>query len=141
MAQLIKPPFIICLCFSLSLSSLSPFYNHHAEKLKRQRLYSNVIREQNKKISRIPFLPAKAPEGNDKKVPRMKALEYAKTITKPPVQSQLKQTQKHQPEGLTEKAQYLERLDVFQPAALDVLRKRHEEEKQVVALFRKVNAV
>lgn len=40
--------------------------------MKRQKLYSNVIREQNKKISRIPFLPAKDPEGSDKKVPRLK---------------------------------------------------------------------
>ena len=73
MAQLIKPPFYNLLLFlSLSLSSLSLFHRHHAEKMKRQRLYSNVIREQNKKISRIPFLPAKDLEGTDKKVPRMK---------------------------------------------------------------------
>lgn len=109
-----------------------------AEKLKRQKLYSNVIREQNKKISRIPFLLAKDPEGNDKKVPRMKALEYAKTIAKPPVQSQPKQRQKHRSEGFTEHASYL---DVSQLATLEVLRKRHEEEKQAVALFRKVPAV
>lgn len=70
MAQLIKAPFIICLCFSPSLLSL--FHHHHAEKMRRQRLYSNVIREQNKKISRIPFLPSKDAEGNDKTVPRMK---------------------------------------------------------------------
>ncbi|XP_020501690.2 jhy protein homolog [Labrus bergylta] len=125
----------------INLQGLGPNYKaieKTAEKLKRQRLYSNVIREQNKNISRIPFLPAKGPEGKDKKVPRMKALEYAKTITKPP---HPQQRQKRQPEGLTQRAQYLEGLDVFQPAALDVLRKRHEEEKQMVALFRKVHAV
>ncbi|XP_076606583.1 jhy protein homolog [Chaetodon auriga] len=110
-----------------------------AEKMKQQRLYSNVIRERNKKISRIPFLPAKDPEGNDKKVPRMKALEYAKTIAKPPIQSQPKQ--KHQSAGFIEHTSYLEGLDGSQPATLEVLRKRHEEEKKAVALFRKVHAV
>lgn len=75
MAQLIKaPPFIICLCFSPPTLLLSPllFHRHQAEKMRRQRLYSNVIREQNKKISRMPFLPAKNLQGTDKKVPRMK---------------------------------------------------------------------
>ena len=51
-------------------------YHHHAEKMKRQKLYSNVIREQNKNISRIPFLLAKDPEGSDKKVPRMKVCVF-----------------------------------------------------------------
>lgn len=72
MAQLIKAAFYNLLLFF----SLSPFFflfhHHQAEKMRRQRLYSNVIREQNKKISRIPFLPAKNPQGADKKVPRMK---------------------------------------------------------------------
>ncbi|XP_068577539.1 jhy protein homolog [Cebidichthys violaceus] len=125
----------------INLRGLGPDYTameETAEKLKRQKLYSNVIREQNKKISRIPFLLAKDPEGNDKKVPRMKALEYAKTIAKPPVQSQPKQRQKHRSEGFTEHASYS---DVSQLATLEVLRKRHEEEKQAVALFRKVPAV
>ncbi|XP_031733512.1 jhy protein homolog isoform X2 [Anarrhichthys ocellatus] len=123
----------------INLRGLGPDYTAMEEtKLKRQKLYSNVIREQNKKISRIPFLLAKDPEGNDKKVPRMKALEYAKTIAKPPVQSQPKQRQKHRSEGFTEHASYL---DVSQLATLEVLRKRHEEEKQAVALFRKVPAV
>uniref|UniRef100_UPI0037E9069A jhy protein homolog n=1 Tax=Semicossyphus pulcher TaxID=241346 RepID=UPI0037E9069A len=128
----------------INLQGLGPDYTaieKTGQKLKRQRLYSNVIREQNKKISRIPFLPAKDPEGSDKNVPRRKALEYAKTIAKPLVQSKPKQRQKHQTEGPTELAPYLEGMDLFQPAALDVLRKRHEEEKQAVALFRKDLAV
>ncbi|XP_051257486.1 jhy protein homolog isoform X1 [Dicentrarchus labrax] len=128
----------------INLRGLGPDYSvieKTAEKMKRQRLYSNVIREQNKKINRIPFLPAKDPEGSDKKVPRMKALEYAKTIAKPLVPSQPKQRQKHPSEGFTEHASYLEGLDVSQPATLEALRKRHEEEKQAVALFRKVHAV
>ncbi|XP_032388945.1 jhy protein homolog isoform X2 [Etheostoma spectabile] len=126
----------------INLRGLGPDYSAiEKTKMKRQKLYSNVIREQNKTISRIPFLLAKDPEGNDKKVPRMKALEYAKTIAKPPVQSQPKQRPKHRSEGFTEPAPYLEDLDVSQLATLEVLRKRHEEEKQAVALFRKVHAV
>ncbi|XP_031166536.1 jhy protein homolog isoform X2 [Sander lucioperca] len=126
----------------VNLRGLGPDYSAiEKTKMKRQKLYSNVIREQNKTISRIPFLLAKDPEGNDKKVPRMKALEYAKTIAKPPVQAQPKQRPKHRSEGFTEPAPYLEDLDVSQLATLEVLRKRHEEEKQAVALFRKVHAV
>ncbi|XP_054482419.1 jhy protein homolog [Anoplopoma fimbria] len=125
----------------INLQGLGPDYTaveETAEKLKRQKLYSNVIREQNKKISRIPFLLAKDPEANDKKDPRMKALEYAKTIAKPPVQPQPKLRQKHRSEGFTENASYM---DVSQLATLEVLRKRHEEERQAVALFRKEHAV
>ncbi|XP_034745425.1 jhy protein homolog isoform X2 [Etheostoma cragini] len=126
----------------INLRGLGPDYSAiEKTKMKRQKLYSNVIREQNKTISRIPFLLAKDPEGNDKKVPRMKALEYAKTIAKPPVQSQPKQRPKHWSKGFTEPAPYLEDLDVSQLATLEVLRKRHEEEKQAVARFKKVHAV
>ncbi|KAG7224632.1 hypothetical protein INR49_011385 [Caranx melampygus] len=115
--------------------------NTDAEKMKRQKLYSNVIREQNKKISRIPFLPAKDPGGSDKKVPRVKALEYAKSIAKPPVPSQPKQRQKQRSESFTEHTPYLPDLDVAQLTRLEHLRKRHEEEKQAVSLLRKVHAV
>ncbi|KAI3373174.1 hypothetical protein L3Q82_006368 [Scortum barcoo] len=69
------------------------------------------------------------------------ALEYAKTIAKPPVQSQPKRRQKHQSEGFTERTPYMEDLDGTQLATLEVLRRRHEEEKQAVALFRKVYAI
>ncbi|XP_072230512.1 LOW QUALITY PROTEIN: jhy protein homolog [Leuresthes tenuis] len=112
---------------------------HRVEKMERQRLYSTVIREQNKKISRIPFPPTRDPEGNEKRVPRMKALEYAKSIAKPPAsQSQRQQRQKHQPEGFVEQTPYLEGLEASQLATLELLRKRHVEEKQAVALLRKV---
>ncbi|KAK5859278.1 hypothetical protein PBY51_003357 [Eleginops maclovinus] len=118
----------------VNLRGLGPDYKAVEQtKMKRQKLYSNVIREQNKNTSRIPFLLAKDPEGSDKKVPRMKALEYAKTIAKP-VPSQPKQREQ-QSEGSTERAPYP------QLATLEVLRKRHEEEKQAVALFRRVHAI
>ncbi|XP_035034698.1 jhy protein homolog [Hippoglossus stenolepis] len=110
-------------------------------KMKRQKLYSNVIREQNKKMSRIPFLPAKDPEGSDNKVPRIKALEYAKTIAKPPVKSQPKQRQKFKTEDFTELAPLWQGSDMSLLTKLEVLRKRHEEEKLAVALFGKGHAV
>ncbi|KAM9729003.1 jhy protein homolog [Menidia menidia] len=101
--------------------------------MERQRLYSDVIRELNKKISRIPFPPTKDPEGSHKKVPRMKALEYAKTISKP-LASQ--RPQKLQPGGSCEDSPFWEGSD-----ALEQLRKRHLEEKQAVARLRKMYAV
>ncbi|XP_054873238.1 jhy protein homolog [Amphiprion ocellaris] len=110
-------------------------------KLKRQKLYSNVIREQNKKLSRIPFPRTKDQKDCDKKVPRMKALEYVKTIAKPPVQSQPKPKQRNQSEGIIEHAPFMKGLDVSHLATLQLLRKRHEEEKQCVALFTKQHAV
>ncbi|KAM8741639.1 jhy protein homolog isoform 2-T2 [Acanthopagrus schlegelii] len=126
----------------INLQGLGPDYKATEKtKMKRQRLYSIVIREQNRGMSRIPFLPAKDPEVNDKNVPRMRALEYAKTIEKPPVQFEPKQRQKHKSKGFTECTPFLEDLDMSQPVPLDVLRKRHEEEKKAVALFRKVHGV
>lgn len=62
----------LSLSFSFISIPLSLFHHQHAEKMKRQKLYSNVIREQNKKTSKIPILLRKDPEGKDKKVPRMK---------------------------------------------------------------------
>ncbi|KAG7516924.1 hypothetical protein JOB18_044095 [Solea senegalensis] len=108
--------------------------DNKAEKMKRQKLYSNVIRNMNKNISRIPFLPAKDQEGSGRKVPRAKALEYAKTIAKPRVKPQLIQKQEHQPEGI---AHLLQGLDVSELNKMELLRKRHEEEKKAVACFRK----
>ncbi|XP_028278054.1 jhy protein homolog [Parambassis ranga] len=121
----------------IKLQGLGPDYS----AMEKTKLYSNLIREQNKTISRIPFPPTKDPEGNDMKVPRMKALEYAKTIVKPPVQPKPKQTKKHQAEDFTGHAPFLHGLDMSQLATLELLRQRHEEERQAVALFRKVHAV
>ncbi|KAM4619772.1 jhy protein homolog [Polymixia lowei] len=130
----------------VNLQNLGPDYaaiEKTAEKMRRQKLYSKVIREQNKKISRIPFLPAEGPRGSDKKVPRRKALDYAKSIAMPPVQPQAKPKpkQKHQAEGSVDRARYLEGLDLSQLKTLELLRKRHEAEKQTVACFRKVHAI
>ncbi|XP_048036679.1 jhy protein homolog isoform X1 [Megalobrama amblycephala] len=106
-----------------------------AEKIRRQKLYSNVIREQNKKISRIPSLSAKDPVGSDDKdiVPRRKALEYAKTIAKPKPPPKSKDRPREQP-------QYLQETDPIHLATLEMLR-RHEDEKRAVARFRTIHAV
>ncbi|KAF4081983.1 hypothetical protein AMELA_G00146610 [Ameiurus melas] len=111
-----------------------------AEKIRQQKLYSNVIREQNKKISRIPSLPTKNPVGRDNKnnIPRNKALEYAKTIAKPKAPQQLKERSKDQTESEREFEHfaYLQSgVDLTQMSTLEMLRKRHEQEKQVVAGF------
>ncbi|XP_072514708.1 jhy protein homolog isoform X2 [Salminus brasiliensis] len=111
-----------------------------AEKIRRQKLYSNVIREQNKKISRIPFLSDRNPVGSDNKdaIPRKKALEYAKTIAKPkvPQQWRVKPKEKSESENMFEQSAYIQLgVDLSQLAALEMLRKRHEQEKQAVARF------
>ncbi|KAG7271085.1 hypothetical protein CRUP_026017 [Coryphaenoides rupestris] len=115
-----------------------------AEKLRRQRLYSNVIREQNKKTSEIPLPPLpKDPEDTDKGLPRRKALEYAKSIAKPQPKPEPKR-QQDQSEGfpgLLDGAAHLEGLDLAQLAALDGMRRRHEEEKRAVASFRKAHVI
>ncbi|XP_016416869.1 uncharacterized protein C11orf63 homolog [Sinocyclocheilus rhinocerous] len=111
-----------------------------AEKIRRQKLYSNVIREQNKKISRIPSLLAKDPVGSDNKdiVPRRKALEYAKTIAKP--QPPPKPKDRTREQNVSTRPQYPQEMDPFHLATLEMLR-RHEEEKRAVARFRAVHAI
>lgn len=106
-----------------------------AEKIRRQKLYSNVIREQNKKISRIPSLSAKDPVGSDNKdtVPRRKALEYAKTIAKPKPPPKSKDRNGEQPQNPQE-------TDPIHLATLEMLR-RHEDEKRAVARFRTIHAI
>ncbi|XP_065115456.1 jhy protein homolog isoform X2 [Paramisgurnus dabryanus] len=111
-----------------------------AEKIRRQKLYSNVIREQNKKISRIPSLPAKDPVGTDNKdtVPRRKALEYAKTIAKPKAPPKTIDRPKEKNHSMH--GPYLQEMDPVQLATLEMLR-RHEEERQAVARFKSVPAI
>nr|XP_055064243.1 jhy protein homolog isoform X2 [Misgurnus anguillicaudatus] len=111
-----------------------------AEKIRRQKLYSNVIREQNKKISRIPSLPAKDPVGSDNKdtVPRRKALEYAKTIAKPKAPPKTIDRPKEKNHSMH--GPYLQEMDPVQLATLEMLR-RHEEERQAVARFKSVPAI
>ncbi|XP_045572217.1 jhy protein homolog [Salmo salar] len=120
-----------------------------AEKMRRQKLYSNVIREQNKKISRIPFLPAaRNPVGSNNKdnmVPRRKALEYARSILRPKVVPQAQQPKTREPEraqgALRGNTRLREGLDLSQLATVEALRKRHEQEKQTVARFNVVHSI
>ncbi|KAI7793806.1 jhy protein homolog [Triplophysa rosa] len=111
-----------------------------AEKIRRQKLYSNVIREQNKKISRIPSLLAKDPVGSDNKdtIPRRKALEYAKTIAKP--KAPPKTNDRPREKYLSMQAPYLQEMDPMQLATIEMLR-RHEEEKRAVARFKTIQAI
>ncbi|XP_042588707.1 jhy protein homolog isoform X2 [Cyprinus carpio] len=111
-----------------------------AEKIRRQKLYSNVIHEQNKKISRIPSLSAKDPVGSDNKdiVPRRKALEYAKMIAKPKPPPKPKDRTREK--NVSMRVQYPQEMDPFHLATLEML-KRHEEEKRAVARFRTIHAI
>ncbi|TRY90577.1 hypothetical protein DNTS_018357 [Danionella cerebrum] len=111
-----------------------------AEKIRRQKLYSNVIREQNKKISRIPSLSAKDPVGSDNKdaVPRRKALEYAKSIAKPKPPPKARDRDREQ--SLSMLPQHLQGTDPVHLATQEMLR-RHEEEKRAVARFRSIHTI
>ncbi|KAM9540527.1 jhy protein homolog [Salvelinus alpinus] len=125
-----------------------PPYNQD-KKMRRQKLYSNVIREQNKKISRITFLPdAKNPLGSgnkDNMVPRRKALEYARCILRPKVVPLPQQTKTREPEWAQEgprgHTRLLEDFDISQLATLEALRKRREQEKQTLAHFKVVHTI
>ncbi|KAL0994675.1 hypothetical protein UPYG_G00125640 [Umbra pygmaea] len=139
------------LMLDVKLGGLGPDYattEITAEKIRRQKLYSNVIREQNKKISRIPFLPAaRIPVGSDNRdnIPRMKALEYARSILKPKVSPQPQQPKSREPErplgGVRDTNHLLEGSNPSQLATLEALRKRHEQEKETVARFKVVHAI
>ncbi|KAG7483582.1 hypothetical protein MATL_G00039890 [Megalops atlanticus] len=130
----------------VKLGGLGPNYKvteMTAEKIRRQKQYSNKVREQNKNLSRNPFLPAKNPMGSDTRediVPRRKALEYARSIPKPrppphPKNREAGKEDFHEPLG------YLEDIDLSQLARLEMLQKRHEEEKQVVAHFKALHVI
>lgn len=60
-----------------------------------------------------------------------KALEYAKTIAKPPVMQQPKKSQTQRSRGA------IEGLNMSELSRLEILKKRHEEEKRAFALLTK----
>ncbi|KAI5629223.1 hypothetical protein C0J50_8122 [Silurus asotus] len=114
------------------------------EKIRQQKLYSNVIREQNKKISRIPSVPTWNAVGSNNKnsIPRNKALEYAKTIAKPKAPQQPKKVSinKTEQKRLFEHSAYLQLgVDLTQLSTLEMLKQRHEQEKQAVARFSNIH--
>ncbi|XP_061606671.1 jhy protein homolog isoform X2 [Phyllopteryx taeniolatus] len=127
----------------VKLQGLGPDYTavkKLAEKMTQHKLYSNGVRERNKNMSKIPFLLAKDPVGKDRKVPRIKALEYAKTIAKPLIQPpQSKSSKKQQSGGAIGHTPCLEDWKISQLATVDLLMKRHQEEKE--ALFRKMHVI
>ncbi|XP_077403097.1 jhy protein homolog isoform X2 [Vanacampus margaritifer] len=127
----------------VKLQGLGPDYTaakKQAEKMTQQKLYSIAVQERNKNISKIPFLMAKDPVGKDRKVPRIKALEYAKTIAKPLIQlPQSKPSKKQQSGDAIGQAPCLDGCNISQKATVDHLMKRHQEEKE--ALLRKVHVI
>ncbi|XP_061660169.1 jhy protein homolog isoform X2 [Syngnathoides biaculeatus] len=127
----------------VKLQGLGPDYTavkKLAEKMTQQKLYSNGVRERNRNISKIPFLLAKEPLGKERKVARIKALEYAKTIAKPLIQPpHSKSSKKQQTGGAIGHTSCLEDWNISQLAPVDLLMKRHEEEKD--ALFRKMHVI
>ncbi|XP_058866329.1 jhy protein homolog [Acipenser ruthenus] len=110
-----------------------------AEKIKRQRHYSNQVKEQNMKMNKNPYASTRKPQSNEntEDTPRKKALEYARNIPKPKPPPQPRgAAEKLTKRGLTEHARYLEDLDLSQLATLEMLQRRHEEEKQIVSTFK-----
>ncbi|KAJ8399004.1 hypothetical protein AAFF_G00416710 [Aldrovandia affinis] len=131
----------------VKLGGLGPNYKVteiEAEKIRQQKQYSNKVRDHNKSISRIPFLPARNRGGRDTtedEIPRRKALEYARSIPKPKPPTEQKSGEKAGKELILHgHVQYLEPQDLSQLARLEMLQKRHEEEKQVVAHFKALRA-
>nr|XP_061817751.1 jhy protein homolog [Nerophis lumbriciformis] len=123
----------------VNLRGLGPDYmavKKSAEKMKQQKQYSNGVRERNKNLSKIPFIMAKDPVVKDKRIARIKALEYAKTIAKPLVQPQSKSSHNQQSGGSTGHTTSFKDWDIAHLATVDLLMKRHQEEKD--AVFRKV---
>ncbi|XP_028666228.1 jhy protein homolog [Erpetoichthys calabaricus] len=113
-----------------------------AEKMKQQKEYSKQIREQNQKMKRSSMAPAANTENKQEKknTVRDKALEYAKNIRKPKPPVQTRSTnEKPTREAFSDHVQYLEDLDLSHLATLEMLQRRHEAEKQVVAGFKVLN--
>ncbi|XP_057677425.1 jhy protein homolog [Corythoichthys intestinalis] len=126
----------------VKLQGLGPDYTavkKLAEKVNQQKLYSKSVRERNKNMSKMPFLLPKDPVVKDRKVARIKALEYAKTIAKPLTQHPLSKSSKKPQSGSSNGHKpCLEDWKISQPATVDLV-KRHQEEKE--ALFKKVHVV
>ncbi|KAJ8267108.1 hypothetical protein GJAV_G00138550 [Gymnothorax javanicus] len=132
----------------VKLGGLGPNYNVSqitAEKIRRRRQYSDEVREHNKNVGRIPFLPARnlgSGDAAESAVPRRKALEYARNIPKPKPPSVPKSSERDRTRDLLcERGQLMEHLDQSQLARLEMLQKRHEEEKQLVAHFKALRAL
>ncbi|XP_049598157.1 jhy protein homolog [Syngnathus scovelli] len=131
------------LMLDVKLQGLGPDYatvQKNTEKMTQQKLYSNAVRERNKNSRKIPpFLLAKDPLGKDRrKIARMKALEYAKTIAKPVIQPPQAKSNKKQ-ESAHSVTPCLDGGNISPLAKVDLLTKRHQEEKE--ALLRKVHVI
>ncbi|NXN91069.1 JHY protein, partial [Rhinopomastus cyanomelas] len=119
----------------LKLGGLGPDYEamkEKKEKLKQQKEYSQQVKEHNmKKISSVATLPATQPQPPPG--PRHKALEYAKTISRP------KTITVRKPNGKVKEKTILPQnfdgeiplLHAPQIPSLENLASRHEKEKEI----------
>ncbi|XP_006180340.2 jhy protein homolog isoform X2 [Camelus ferus] len=107
------------------------------QKLIQQKEYAKQVKEYNMKTLSTLSKPQSAKPENKSAIPRQKALEYAKTIPKPKLSNLSDQASKekknptHAGKGGT----------LPEISLLEILRNRHEREKQAVAAFKVLHIV
>ncbi|EPY84466.1 hypothetical protein CB1_000473019 [Camelus ferus] len=107
------------------------------QKLIQQKEYAKQVKEYNMKMLSTLSKPQSAKPENKSAIPRQKALEYAKTIPKPKLSNLSDQASKekknptHAGKGGT----------LPEISLLEILRNRHEREKQAVAAFKVLHIV
>uniref|UniRef100_A0A4W3H4N5 Uncharacterized protein n=1 Tax=Callorhinchus milii TaxID=7868 RepID=A0A4W3H4N5_CALMI len=124
----------------IKLGGLGPDYQaaqEKAEKMKRQKEYAKQIKEQNWKVTFKQGSLLKAvsdAENKEANLRRKMAMEYAKTVPKPkPAPAKAKSSNEKAGRGVFGKQV---ELDPSHSVLLDMLQKRHEAEKQMVAAFK-----
>ncbi|XP_054854265.1 jhy protein homolog [Eublepharis macularius] len=109
-----------------------------AEKIKQQKEYAKQIKEHNRRNSINARKPSAISE-NKLAASRQKALEYAKTITKPKIVRSKPPEQ--EPKDEKNPAHTLNGENLPPISSLESLQNRHEREKQVVAAFKTLHIV
>ncbi|NXG18090.1 JHY protein, partial [Grallaria varia] len=121
---------------NVKLGGLGPDYEaikEKKQKLKLQKEYSRQIKEYNmKNITFVQRLPKKPQVTSS--VSRQKALEYAKKIPRPKTFMTRKSKKEVKEEGVL--PQSADGTSLPQIPSLEILRSRHEKEKEVVAAFK-----
>ncbi|XP_067827136.1 jhy protein homolog [Heptranchias perlo] len=128
----------------VKLGGLGPDYKaapEKAKKMKRQKEYAKQIKKQNLKVGSksSPSLlkPSTSIENKDATSRRKVAMEYARNIDKPkPLPAKPGDANQKLERGeFTEHGQYAQ-LDPSHNILLEMMQKRHEKEKQIVANFK-----
>uniref|UniRef100_A0A8C5KFX2 Junctional cadherin complex regulator n=1 Tax=Jaculus jaculus TaxID=51337 RepID=A0A8C5KFX2_JACJA len=110
---------------------------HRMQKITEQREYAKQAREYNMKATSALSKPQTEKTENKPTVPRQKALEYAKTIPKPkPSHLTGQSAKKKKTPAYDGKEETLPEISL-----LEMLRSRHEQEKQAVAAFKVLHIV